>query len=418
MAEKSPKHNLTRHVRGGWYKSVNGQWKLVAGKREAPTPQAADAVYERKFAQLWADAPQRRTACPATSALLSDLFDQFIHAKRLAVAAGQLEQRTLDDYIDALQSFKDAAGPLTFAELTAHDCTRVHQAWSVRFGVHRLSKFVASVRSCFNWLKAQGFIPDVPAYGDFRQPTRRQFRLHEAKREEEFGSVLFTPAEIAALLDKADVTQVAQVLLAINGGFGNSDLSDLRVRVLDLAGGWIDYRRGKTGVKRRCPLWPETIAAVTAALPKCRIIGNVFSTYDGKPLVKGTHDRLSVRFKTLCERANCYREDRGFYGLRHTFATSAAKHGATIFVKRIMGHTAPEEDRMLDEHYIVGEVDRKLCELSDHVRHELLSEWSSARLATPLPGMPKPPQKRKARRQGMPRSSDAGTRSAVQTVDR
>jgi hypothetical protein len=30
----------------------------------------------------------------------------------------------------------------------------------------------------------------------------------------------------------------------------------------------IDYPRPKTGIARRCPLWPETVAAIRAALAK------------------------------------------------------------------------------------------------------------------------------------------------------
>ena len=35
---------------------------------------------------------------------------------------------------------------------------------------------------------------------------------------------------------------------------------------LDLDRGWIDYPRPKTGIARRCPLWPETVAALRAVL--------------------------------------------------------------------------------------------------------------------------------------------------------
>lgn len=405
MAIRSPKHGLTQHVRGGWYKSINGTFKLIAGKREAATGEEADKVYEKKFAELWAGVPNAAPMAPATEANVSDLFDQFIHAKRLLVADGKRSNRTLDEYVSCLQDFTDTAGPLRFSDLRPYDFTRVYQAWSARFGVHRLSKYVAMVRTAFNWLAANGFIPAVPGYGDFRQSTRAEFRLHKARQEEEGAGVSFTTGELATLLDAADATQRAQILLALNGGFGNTDLSEMRERVLDFEKGWVDYRRGKTGVKRRCPLWPETIDAVRDAIPLSKIPGNAFSTSDGRPLVQGTHDRLAVRFKTLCEGANCYREDRGFYALRHVFSTEAVKHGSTIFVKRITGHTSPEEDRVLDEHY-VGQVDGKLCEIVNAVRHALLIEWSSAQLVKPLLAAPLP---LKRPRKEKPRSRGAGT---------
>ena len=35
---------------------------------------------------------------------------------------------------------------------------------------------------------------------------------------------------------------------------------------VDLDSGWIDYARPKTGIERRFPLWPETVAAIQAVL--------------------------------------------------------------------------------------------------------------------------------------------------------
>ena len=40
------------------------------------------------------------------------------------------------------------------------------------------------------------------------------------------------------------------------------------MKALDLQAGWLDFGRPKTGIHRRCPLWPETVMAVRAALDK------------------------------------------------------------------------------------------------------------------------------------------------------
>ena len=56
------------------------------------------------------------------------------------------------------------------------------------------------------------------------------------------------------------------IYLGVNCGFGNNDCAKLPTTALDLKKGWIDFGRPKTGIHRRCPLWPETVAAVRAAL--------------------------------------------------------------------------------------------------------------------------------------------------------
>jgi hypothetical protein len=48
------------------------------------------------------------------------------------------------------------------------------------------------------------------------------------------------------------------ILLGINGGMGNSDCANLPLRAVDLDAGMIDFPRPKTGIARRCPLWPDT----------------------------------------------------------------------------------------------------------------------------------------------------------------
>ena len=60
----------------------------------------------------------------------------------------------------------------------------------------------------------------------------------------------------------------AMILLGINCGFGNADCGNLPVAALDLDGSWVDYPRPKTGINRRCPLWPETVEALRVAFAK------------------------------------------------------------------------------------------------------------------------------------------------------
>ena len=68
------------------------------------------------------------------------------------------------------------------------------------------------------------------------------------------------------MLDAANPTLKAMILLSVNCGFGPSDLARLPIKAVDLKDGWIDFPRPKTGVHRRCPLWPETRKAIRSYL--------------------------------------------------------------------------------------------------------------------------------------------------------
>jgi integrase len=93
----------------------------------------------------------------------------------------------------------------------------------------------------------------------------------------------------------------AMVLLGINCGFGNADCGTLPLSALDLEGGWVDFPRPKTGILRRCPLWPETVGAVREALAgrptpeKDEHAGLVFVTKYGAPRAKLTADNTLAK---------------------------------------------------------------------------------------------------------------------------
>lgn len=135
--------------------------------------------------------------------------------------------------------------------------------------VHRLAKFQILVRSLFKWGVANEVLVRLPKYGtEYSLPAKRKFRLAEADREQKNGKLLFEPAEVKALLEKCvNANMRAMILLALNGGYGQEDLASLPLQVIDLDGGVIDYRRSKTGMRRRVVLWPETVKAVRSAIP-------------------------------------------------------------------------------------------------------------------------------------------------------
>jgi hypothetical protein len=60
----------------------------------------------------------------------------------------------------------------------------------------------------------------------------------------------------------------AMILLGVNAGFGNADCRRLPLSAVNLDAGIVDFARPKTGIPRRCALWPETVAAIRAALAK------------------------------------------------------------------------------------------------------------------------------------------------------
>ena len=74
---------------------------------------------------------------------------------------------------------------------------------------------------------------------------------------------MFQPDDIRRIIGKAGVQLRAMIYLGINCGLGNNDCAMLTLSALDLDRGWLDFPRPKTGVDRRCPLWPETSSSLS-----------------------------------------------------------------------------------------------------------------------------------------------------------
>jgi integrase len=212
-------------------------------------------------------------------------------------------------------------------------------------------------------------------------------RRHRAK----IGKRLFTAEEIHQLLDGKTVeksgkkvtlagasTQLrAMILLGINCGFGNSDVAELSFAEVDLDKGWIDFPRPKTGIDRRCPLWPETITAIKTAIaerPQPKHVEDkecIFITKYHNRWLKGNINSVGLEFGKLQRRLEINgRRGLGFYSLRHSFRTVADGTKDFPAVRLIMGHADGSIDAVYREHID----DERLRAVTAHVRTWLLGD--------------------------------------------
>jgi integrase len=123
--------------------------------------------------------------------------------------------------------------------------------WSASYA----AKVFAVARVFVRWLHESGVLAELP-----RNLSVQRHRFERpAKRIE-----TFTNAEIHALLDAASEPQRLNLLLMLNTGCTQKDISDLRKDEIDLRAGTITRRRSKTRNQRHAPtvtyhLWPCTL---------------------------------------------------------------------------------------------------------------------------------------------------------------
>lgn len=205
---------------------------------------------------------------------------------------------------------------------------------------------VRKVRVFFNFAHDSGYLSRRPCYGVFKVPSKKALRLERKRKPKR----LFTAEQIHALLAVATVPVRAMILLGINCAFGNTDCAMLTKQELDLEGGWVTSPREKTGVDRRCPLWPETVAALRTAMaarPDARdptLEGLVFLTHHGRRWSQFT---LSGEFAKLRRKSSVSIGKQTYYTFRHTFITVAKKlTHETDAIRMITGHVTDEDDML------------------------------------------------------------------------
>jgi integrase len=171
----------------------------------------------------------------------------------------------------------------------------------------------------------------------------------------------------------------------------------LPLSALDLEDGWLDYPRAKTGVPRRCPLWPETVKAIRTHLAKRPQAKNpadnslAVLTRGGKPWVKVVTTevveadgatRPQVRFDDciaketakLLKELGIARPGLNFYALRHTFETVGGGSRDQVAVNAIMGHV----DESMAAAYREEVGDDRLRAVVNHVRSWLFPRKGKA----------------------------------------
>ena len=202
---------------------------------------------------------------------------------------------------------------------------------------------------------------------------------------------MFERPELRALLDASNSQLRAMIFLGINCGFGNQDCGVLPLSALDLTNRWIHFPRPKTAVDRRCPLWPETVDALRAALairpePKDEAHAKlVFITKYGKPWAKGTPDSpVSKETTKLLRSLGIHRDGVGFYSLRHTFETIAGETRDQVAVDHIMGHARDDMASVYRERIS----DERLIAVTSYV-HDWLFPPAEAKQPSPGPARPK-----------------------------
>ncbi|XZE53013.1 hypothetical protein SH139x_004725 [Planctomycetaceae bacterium SH139] len=256
-----PEFPLYPHHTGRWAKKIRGKTHYFGSWDE---PDQALDLYLRQKDDLHAGRKPRESTGGVT---LHELVNRFLHAKREAVATGELVQKSWNVYQRVGQLILRVMGESRSAEdVDQEDFAKLRAEMASRMDLVSLANEVVRCRVVFNYGWKTKMLRQPPDYGldyglAFAKPSKKALRINLGKNPKK----LFRVTELRALIYAADPQLRAMVLLAINCGLGNTDCAQLRFGHLELARGWLEYGRPKTGVDRKAKLWPETVDAIGAA---------------------------------------------------------------------------------------------------------------------------------------------------------
>jgi integrase len=350
---------LRWHPRGGWCKKIRG--RVYYWGRVTPEVALDRYVHERDYLQRGEQPP----AYDQNATTIKELCNEFLSAKQSLLTTGELAQRTWDDYERSCgYMIKHLGRNRAVADLRPIDFVEFRTRLSKGRGIVALANEINRARVVFKFAYDSDLVSAPVKYGStFKRPSKGKMRSakHAAGRQD------FEPEEVVKILDATTGQLHAMVLLGVNCGLGNADISRLDASSLDLDAGWLTYPRPKTGALRRSPLWEETVKALRPFVSS----GRVFTTRHHNPW---TSSSLTHEIRKVLDAIGMLKDQRNFYGLRRSFRTIADECRDPGACNVIMGHT---DDKTMGDVYNQRIADERLLLVSNHVRTRIFPAQAS-----------------------------------------
>ncbi|MHC5083109.1 MAG: tyrosine-type recombinase/integrase [Planctomycetota bacterium] len=275
------------------------------------------------------------------SMTLKQLCELFLKYQLSKVQANVITARHYNDQIGSLNKLMAFLGQgRRIKDISTLDLQEYKRKLQKQYNSsgHRLNLHISNLKTLFHWATKNDILKNIPNI----DAVSRSKIINKQR-------MVFTHDEISKLLAIADTQMKAMIWLGLNCGFGCTDCSELQWKHLDLTNGRVVFPRGKTGIQRDLPLWPETIEALKAVPKKGKL---VFYTARGNPFVRNVLktdadgqekysalNTLSTKFSRLLKKSGLnVPKGTGFYTLRRTAATMAARSGDPFAVQRLLGH--------------------------------------------------------------------------------
>ncbi len=355
-----PEFPLFAHANGQWAKKIAGVMRYFGPWEDH---ECALGRYLSDRDELKAGVvPRSRVEAMKDVATVQYLCNRFLSAQNAKVGRGEVSVRSFGDYLPVCKMVVEFFGEKKLAAgMTPADFAAFRRSFPRDWSLQYQANIIQRVRTVFAFGVSEDLLSELPKFGsEFQKPSSLEIRKKRQAKALKDGTLDLTKDEIHELIASSTVPFLKPcILLGINAGFGNTDCSELTIKVVDLKTGWLDFPRPKTGIPRRVKLWPETVAALLE-YQEHRVdpfdpedAHRYFLSTHGRPLVwnrvtNGSKEsgqkrynmtnNLTASFLKLQKRTKLDREGVGFYSLRRTFATISSSAKDPVASDLVMGH--------------------------------------------------------------------------------
>jgi integrase len=331
---RSDKFPLTLHPTGQYCKKISGHiYYFGSDKKQALESYLDQAL----FLHGYNSALKKLVNANMTLKEICEMYLKYEHTK---LQANNLSVRHHNDQIKSLKKFTDFLGETckikNISTLSLQNYKRSLQKHYK--SVTRLNLHISIMKAMFHWARKNDILKDIPNI----DAISRSKVIHQDK-------FTFNSEQIKQLLSLADIKMQAMIWLGLNCGFGCTDCTYLKWTDLDIVNARVILPRRKTGIYRDLPLWPETVKALQNISRKGSL---VFYTNRGNPYIQTVlktdidgnekytiTNLVTTKFRRLIIKAGLnVPKGTGFYTLRRTSATIAARSGDPFAVQKLLGH--------------------------------------------------------------------------------
>jgi integrase len=331
--QRSDKFPLTLHPTGQFCKKIKGKLYYFGNERQA--------AYQKYLEQAsYIHLNEGKSSSIENNLSIKTLCNLCLDYYESRVTSGEIKPRQFYDQTRLLKVFVKYCGSNTpIAEITTFQLQMYRKKMvKDKKSSNTINNHISAVKAMFNWAQNNEIIASIPNLKAIK-------KIASSKTDKQ----IFSETETKKLLGSANDNMKAMILLGLNCGFGCTDCSELMWKNVDFEHGRIHFARTKTGVNRNLPLWQETVDS----LKKLPVVndfvfitgqGNKYVRVDKKMQSDGSvkmlhYNSISSEFSRLLKETGLKTEKGvGFYTLRRTAATLAARSGDPFAVQRLLGH--------------------------------------------------------------------------------